>query len=45
MSGSSRVDLYWLKPENNGGRPITEYVIQVSPDNGNNWREFTVSNA
>jgi hypothetical protein len=39
---SNGVNLYWLEPENNGGRPIAEFVVQVSVDGGR-YRSFTVS--
>jgi hypothetical protein len=37
---SANVNLYWHAPENDGGRPIAEYVIQVSVDGGA-WKSFT----
>ena len=41
-TAGSGVNLYWLEPENNGGRPIAEYIVQVSVDGGR-YRSFTVS--
>ena len=37
---SNNVNLYWHAPDDDGGRPITEYVIQVSV-NGGAWKSFT----
>ena len=34
------VNLYWHAPADDGGRPIAEYVIQVSV-NGGAWKSFT----
>ena len=34
------VSLYWHAPADDGGRPIAEYVIQVSV-NGGAWKSFT----
>ena len=35
-SGSTRIDLSWTAPAYDGGSPITDYVIRVSP-NGSSW--------
>ena len=37
---SDNVNLYWHAPEDDGGRAIAEYVIQVSV-NGGAWKSFT----
>jgi predicted phage tail protein len=35
--GNSQVRLTWLLPANDGGSPITDYVIQRSPNGSSNW--------
>ena len=37
--GMSRIDLYWLAPDDSDGAPITGYKVDVSVDDGNNWTE------
>ncbi len=37
--GSSRIDLSWTAPEDNGS-PITGYKIEVSEDEGSNWADL-----
>ena len=39
---SEGVNLYWLDPENNGGRSIAEYIIEMSL-NGARYVSFTVN--
>jgi len=34
---SSTIDLNWNAPTNNGGSPVTAYMIERSTDNGNTW--------
>ena len=36
----TRIDLSWEAPEDNGGRPIEGYRIEVSTDGGNNWTDL-----
>lgn len=36
-SGRSEISLSWSAPENNGGKNISNYVIQFSANNGNEW--------
>lgn len=37
--GMSRIDLYWLAPDDSDGAPITGYKVDVSVDDGNSWTE------
>ena len=37
--GADRIDLSWTAPEDAGGLPVTGYLIEVSEDAGNNWRD------
>ncbi len=39
-AGNAQVQLTWLAPENNGGSPITDYILQRSADNGISWSTF-----
>ena len=41
--GSTRIDLSWTAPADNGGRSITGYRIEVSTDEGNTWTELVES--
>lgn len=36
-AGRQQISLTWEAPSNNGGREITNYVIQFSANNGNEW--------
>lgn len=36
---STSVALDWTSPRYNGGAPITDYLVEVSSDNGQTWRE------
>ena len=38
-SGSTQIDLSWTAPDDNGGRVITGYKIEVSSDSGNAWTD------
>jgi LPXTG-site transpeptidase (sortase) family protein len=37
--GDAQVRLTWIAPVSNGGYPIVDYVVQVSPDGGSTWAE------
>jgi large repetitive protein len=39
-SGSTSVALTWIAPANDGGSPITDYVISFSSNGGTTWRAF-----
>ena len=36
--GTSRINLSWTAPRNNGGAPVIGYRIEMSADGGANWR-------
>ena len=36
--GTSRINLSWTAPRNNGGAPVIGYRIEVSADGGTTWR-------
>ena len=36
-SGTTRIDLTWTAPASDGGRPITGYKIEESPNGNSNW--------
>ena len=36
-SGTTRINLSWTAPGNTGGRPITGYRIEESPDGNSSW--------
>jgi titin len=38
-SGIQSVDLSWTAPDNDGGSPVTDYVIQYSTNNGATWND------
>jgi hypothetical protein len=37
VPGNAQVSLQWAAPSSDGGRPVTDYVIQYSTGNGTNW--------
>ncbi len=37
---SNAVDVSWTAPSNNGGAAISDYVIQLSTNNGTSWTTF-----
>ena len=37
----AQVDLDWDAPENDGGEPITDYVIEYSTDAGSSWTTYS----
>jgi titin len=41
--GSNEVSISWSAPLSDGGRPISNYVIQFSADNGNEWTTLPLS--
>lgn len=42
-SGNGQVSLVWTAPVFQGTSPITDYIVQYSSDNGNNWTTVTKS--
>ena len=40
VPGDARVTLTWAAPSSNGGAAISDYVVQVSSNNGATWRPF-----
>ena len=40
IPGDTEVSLTWATPSNNGGSPITDYIIEYSDDAGSNWIIF-----
>lgn len=36
-AGRSEISLSWTAPQNDGGREVTNYIIQFSANNGNEW--------
>ena len=43
--GTTRIDLSWTAPEDNGGVEITGYRIEVSADGGMNWTDLVADTA
>ena len=43
--GTTRIDLSWTAPEDNGGRAIEGYRIEVSADGGMNWTDLAADTA
>ena len=41
IPGNASITLSWTAPVNNGGQVISDYKIEVSEDQGNNWNIFT----
>ena len=41
--GSTRIDLTWTTPVDNGGRVITGYRIEVSTDEGTTWTDLVAN--
>ncbi len=39
-SGDSQVSLTWLPPSDDGGSPITDYLVEYSDDAGDTWDTF-----
>ena len=39
-SGTTRIDLSWTAPADNGGSAITGYKIEVSSDSGSSWTDL-----
>jgi len=37
IAGDREIDLAWTAPENSGGTPITDYIIQYTLDDGVTW--------
>ena len=35
--GANRIDVSWTAPRDNGGRAITGYRVEASPDGASNW--------
>jgi hypothetical protein len=40
VSGDSQVALAWMTPADNGGSPITDYLVQYSSNSGSTWTTF-----
>jgi len=40
-AGNGRVSLAWTAPTSNGGRSVTNYVVQYSTNNGGAWITFS----
>ena len=40
-SGNGSVTLSWIAPTNNGGRNITNYIIEYSLNGGNTWTTYS----
>ena len=40
QNGTTRIDLSWTAPADNGGSDITGYKIEVSSDGGTNWTDL-----
>ena len=38
--GNQSVTLNWTTPSNNGGKPILDYLVEYSDDDGNTWSTF-----
>ena len=37
----SQINLAWIPPDNNGGTPLTGYLIEFSADGGGEWNKLT----
>ena len=35
--GANRIDVSWTAPRDNGGRAITGYRVEASPEGASNW--------
>ncbi len=44
-SGTTRIDLSWTAPADNGGSAITGYKIEVSSDSGSSWTDLVANTA
>ena len=42
IGGDERVDVTWAAPRDNGGSPVTGYIVQYSTD-GNTWTSINVN--
>ena len=40
LGGNQSVTLSWTAPQTNGGKNISDYIIEYSDDDGNNWNIF-----
>ncbi|OTF74282.1 hypothetical protein BLA29_005203, partial [Euroglyphus maynei] len=40
---NSKVDLKWKPPENDGGRPIEKYIVEMKEKNAQDWRPVVVT--
>jgi methionine-rich copper-binding protein CopC len=41
VTGNAQVSLSWSAPTSDGGDTITDYLIQFSSDNGQNWNSYS----
>ena len=39
-TSSTQITLDWTEPENDGGSPVTDYIIKYKLDDGVNWNTF-----
>ena len=39
-SGHDEISLEWIVPSGDGGKPITNYIVQFSANNGTEWTEL-----
>ena len=40
VSDAGQVSLTWLSPSDDGGSPITDYLVEYSDDAGDTWNTF-----
>ena len=40
---NTKVDLKWTPPQNDGGRPVEKYIVEMKEKNAQDWRQVVVT--